>query len=212
MLNTILQFINQIPGLINVHNPLSLVIIFGMVVFAEMGIIIPFIIEPALFLITYQLGPFSIAVWLFVLMMTLGRQVGTSAVYWLARLAGRTVARFARRRFPHMVDRFLTRLRRFEKRLGKRQILALATARLTPGLVQVSTVAAGALKIRYLFTLAGAFVAGIIYDGTLVFMGSLAHYGLRGIDQKYSLFIALGLTVIVGLITFIVGRLRREKD
>jgi membrane protein DedA with SNARE-associated domain len=212
MIDIIMEFINRLPDLINLNNPVSLAVIFGMVVFAEIGIIIPFIIEPALFLLTLTLGPLSVPVLLFVLMMTLGRQIGTSIVYWVSRLVGERVGKFVRRLFPRFSDRFLNRIHKFEKRLGKRQAIALATARLTPGLVQISTIAAGALRIRYPIVLAGAFMAGIIYDGTLVIMGALAHYGFRGVNKSYSIWIALGLTLIVGLITFIIGRVRREKD
>ncbi len=211
MLDTILQFIHNLSQLIGVTNPAGLAVVFGLVVLADIGFIIPFVIEPALFLITYQSGPFSEPAWLFVLMMTLGRQVGTAILYWMSRLAGNQTGALVRHFFPGFAARFSVRLEQFERRLGKRQSTALAAARLTPGLLQVSTVAAGALHINYFYVMAGAFIAGIIYDLIIVFLGGLAHYGLKGVNPNYSLFIALGIAVFMGLITYIFGRIRRQQ-
>jgi len=212
MLDTIVEFINGLSGLVAVSNPAGLAVIFGMVVFADIGIIIPFILEPALFLITFQSGPFSLPVLLFVLMMACGRQGGTAILYWASRLIGTKIGRVIRHYFPQFAARFEKRLEQFERRLGSRQSIALAIARLTPGLVQVSTIAAGSLRINFLNVMAGAFIAGIIYDLTIVFLGGLAHYGLKGINTSYSIWIALGLALLMGLISYIIGRIRGKKE
>lgn len=100
MINDILHFIHSLSSLIGVTNPIGLGVVFIMVVFADIGFVIPFIIEPALFLITFQAGPVSIPVLLFVLMMALGRQGGTAILYWLSRLAWERMERVLRRIFP----------------------------------------------------------------------------------------------------------------
>jgi LPXTG-motif cell wall-anchored protein len=211
MIESIIQFFRDLSSLISVTNPVGLGIVFGLVVLADIGFIIPFVIEPALFLIVYQAGPFSVPVMLFVLMMTAGRQVGTGTLYWLSRLSWDEIERLLRRFFPGFAARFSRRVEQFERRLGKRQSIALAIARLTPGLLQVSTIASGILRIQFAYVLVGTFIAGIIYDAILVFLGGLAHYGLKGVEQSYSVFIALGIAVLMGLISFIIGRFRREK-
>jgi membrane protein DedA with SNARE-associated domain len=212
MLEGILQFIHNLSNLIGVTNPIGLIIVFGLVVLADVGFVIPFIIEPALFLITIQAGPLAPPAWLFVLMMTLGRQGGTAILYWLSRSAGDRMERLSRRFFPRLTNRFAARVQQFERKLGRQQHFALAIARLTPGLVQVSTIASGILRIHFYSVMFGAFLAGIIYDLVIVLLGSLAHYGLKGINADYSIYIALGLAVFMGLLSYIVGRVRRSKD
>ena len=211
MLDFITESVQQLSSLVSVNNPAGLAAIFGLVLLADIGIIIPFIIEPALFLITFQSGPFSLPVLLFVLMMAAGRQAGTAILYGLSLFAGDRIGRLIKRFFPKFAGRFSRRLVGFKKRLGNHRSMALATARLTPGLLQVSTVASAVLHINFTCLMLGVFISGIIYDAAIVLLGGLAHYGLRWVDERYSLFIALGAAVLIGLISYIIGRVRRKK-
>jgi membrane protein DedA with SNARE-associated domain len=209
MFDAIAQFIHNLSSMIGMTNPVGLTMVFGLVVLADIGFIIPFVLEPVLFLITYQAGPFSVPVLLFVLMMALGRQGGTAILYWLSRFAWSRIERLIHRFSPRFANRFSQRVEQFQRRLGNRQAVALATARLTPGLVQVSSVASGIVRVQYFHVMAGAFIAGIIYDAIIVLLGALAHYGLKGLNPEYSVFIVLGIAVIVGLFSFIISRNRR---
>jgi membrane protein DedA with SNARE-associated domain len=211
MINDIFQFIHNLSNTVSVTNPVGLAVIFALVVFADVGVVIPFIIEPALFLITFQSGPFSLPVLLFVMMLTLGRQGGTAILYWLSRLVGVQLGRLIRRLFPDFAARFSKRLQQFERSLGQRQSMALAVARLTPGLVQVSTVAAGSLRIGFPSVMVAALISGIIYDVSIVFLGGLAHYGLRGINPDYSIYMALSVGVLIGVVFLLIDRIGRVR-
>jgi membrane protein DedA with SNARE-associated domain len=211
VINGFLQFIHNLSNLIGVTNPSGLAIIFAIVTFADFGLAIPFILEPALFLVTFQSGPLSIPVLLFVLVLALGRQCGTAILYWLSRFAGTKIGPLIRRFFPGFAARFSRRLDQFEKRLGSRQVSVLTVARLTPGLLQVSTIASGALRINYLYVVIATFLSGLIYDTAIVLLGTLAHYELRNINPDYSIYFALGVAVLTALLFYAVDRIRNRK-
>ena len=206
-----LQFIHNISSLIGVTNPEGLAIVFAIVVFADIGLGIPFLLEPVLFLIIFQAGPISIPVLLFVLMLTSGRQGGTAILYWSSRIIGTRVGLLITRFFPGFAMRFSKRLRQFEQRLGTRQTTVLIAARLTPGLLQVSTVAAGALCLKYLYVVTATFISGLIYDTVILLLGTAAHYGLKGINPNYSIYFALGAGILTGLLFFAIDRIRNRR-
>jgi membrane protein DedA with SNARE-associated domain len=211
-IHNVLQFIHSLSSLIDVTNPSGLAIVFGIVAFADIGLAIPFILEPALFLITFQSGPISLSVLLFVLMLACGRQAGTAILYWSSRFIGEKIGRIISRFFPGFAARFSQRLERFEKRLGTRQTNVLIVARLTPGLLQISTIASGALHINYIYVMIATFISGLIYDAAIVMLGTLAHYGLQGLNPDYSIYFALGIAVLIALIFFAVDRIRHRKS
>ena len=89
-------------------------------------------------------------------------------------------------------------------------MLAIVVARLTPGLMQVSSVAAGSLHFPYYRLVLAIVLSSIIYDGTLIILGTLARLGLRGVEPQYSVWIALGFVVVMMVMFAIIHLIRRR--
>ena len=99
----------------------------------------------------------------------------------------------------------------FQNKLGKWPILTITVARLTPGLLQVSSVATGMLHFRYYSLVFAIIVSSIVYDGTLITLGFLARLGLEGLDPKYSAWIVVGFMVIIIVVFAAVHLIRRKS-
>ncbi len=205
MIEWINEVLSTMAASISVDNPGGLAAIFFLTVSADIGIPFPFVLDTILFFTTYTAGPFSSPVLLIIIMLLSGRLSGTSIIYWLSRLLGTRFIDWMTRR-----SRFLRRnLEQFQNRSGKWSVLAIAAARLTPGLMQVSSVAAGSLHFRYYRLVLAIVLSSIVYDGTLIILGTLARLGLRGVEPQYSVWIALGFVVVMMVVFAIIHLIRR---
>jgi membrane protein DedA with SNARE-associated domain len=191
---------------ITVDNPAGLVAILSITVSCDIGIPFPFVLDTILFFTTYKIGAFSWPVLLIILMLLAGRLLGTSILYWVSLLLG-----------PRFVDwigkrsKFLRRnLEQFQNRLGRWTIPVIVVARLTPGLMQVSSVAAGTVRIRYYKLVLAIVFSSIIYDGTLIILGTLARLGFKDVGPEYSFWIVLGLVAIMAVVFVAIHLIRRR--
>jgi membrane protein DedA with SNARE-associated domain len=191
---------------ISVDNPAGLVAILSITVSCDIGIPFPFVLDTILFFTTYKIGAFSWPVLLIILMLLAGRLLGTSILYWVSLLLG-----------PRFVDwigkrsKFLRRnLEQFQNRLGRWTIPVIVVARLTPGLMQVSSVAAGTVRIRYYKLVLTIVFSSIIYDGTLIILGTLARLGFKDVGPEYSFWIVLGLVAIMAVVFVAIHLIRRR--
>ena len=191
---------------ISVDNPAGLVAILSITVSCDIGIPFPFVLDTILFFTTYKIGAFSWPVLLIILMLLAGRLLGTSILYWVSLLLG-----------PRFVDwigkrsKFLRRnLEQFQNRLGRWTIPVIVVARLTPGLMQVSSVAAGTVRIRYYKLVLAIVFSSIIYDGTLIIFGTLARLGFKDVGPEYSFWIVLGLVAIMAVVFVAIHLIRRR--
>jgi membrane protein DedA with SNARE-associated domain len=192
---------------ISADNVAGLAAIFGLTVSADIGVPFPFALDTILFFTTYKVGAFSWPVLLIIVMLFSGRMVGTGIIYWLSRVLGlRFVAWVSGR------SRFLRRnLEQFQKKLHRWPIPVMVGARLTPGLMQVSSVAAGTMRIHYYEVVAAIVASSIVYDGTLIILGTLARLGLKNVGPEYSFWIVLGFVLIMTLLFIIVHLIRRRS-
>jgi len=191
---------------INVSNPGGLVAIFLITVSCDIGVPFPFVLDTILFFTTYEIGAFSWPVLLIILMIWGGRLLGTGILYWVSRLLG-----------PRFVDwvgkrsKFLRRnFEQFQNRLGSWTIPVIVAARLTPGLMQVSSVAAGTMRVRYNKVVLAIVFSSIVYDGTLIALGTLAKLGFKGVGPQYSAWIVIGFVVIMTVVFVAVHLIRRR--
>ena len=196
---------------ISVDNPAGLAAIFFITVAIDIGVPFPFVLDTILFFTTYKTGALSWPVLLIILMIWGGRLTGTGIAYWVSRLLGSRFVDWVGRR-----SRFLRRnLEHFQKRLGKWTIPVIVGARLTPGLMQVSSVAAGTAHVRYYKVLLAIILASIVYDGTLITLGTLARLGLKDIEPQYTAWIVIGfvgtMTVVFVAIHLIRRRVQRNR-
>jgi len=191
---------------ISVDNPAGLVIIFFVALSCDIGVPFPFVLDTIVFFTTYEVGPLSWPVLLVLVMLLGGSMMGTSILYWISRHFGpRFVAWLGRR------SKFLQRsLERFQNELGRWKIPVIVAARLTPGLMQVSTVTAGTTRLPYYQMVLAIVFSFIAYDGTLVALGTLARLGLRDVGPEYSAHVAFGFVGIMTVVFMAVHLIRRR--
>ncbi len=154
----------------------ALAALFLVAAFTEVGVPFPFIIDGALFITSFDSGIFSYHVPLVILALTLGREAGAAVIFWVSRFAGDAFIRWMGKRFPKL--KLSERMAWLNARLVHRAPMAVAVARLTPGLLTVSSIAAGYSGMRYYQFVLGIILASVVADGILVIIGFAAKYGL----------------------------------
>jgi len=191
---------------ISVDNPGGLAAIFFITVSADIGIPFPFVLDTILFFTTHEMGAFSWPVLLIILMIWGGRLLGTGIIYWVSRLLGTRFVDWVGKR-----SKFLRRnFEQFQNRLGRWSIPVIVAARLTPGLMQVSSVAAGTVRVRYYKVVLAIILSSIVYDGTLIILGTLARLGLKDVGPEYSAWIVIGFVGIMTVVFIAVHLIRRR--
>ena len=193
---------------ISVDNPAGLAALFFLTVSADIGIPFPFALDTILFFTTYKMGALSWPVLLVLMMLLGGSFLGTSILYWVSRLLGTRFVDWVGKR-----SKFLRRnLDRFQNRLGRWTIPVIVAARLTPGLMQVSSVAAGTVHVRYHKMVLAIVLSFIVYDGTLIVLGTLARLGLKDVGPEYSFWIVLGFVAIMAVVFLAIHLIRRRSN
>jgi len=210
LIRTMIDWINgalsTLAASINVNNPGGLAAIFFLAMSADIGIPFPFALDTILFFTTYKMGAFSFPVLLVIMMLLAGSLLGTSIIYWISRLLGTRFLNWVSKR-----SKFLWRnLNQFQNRLGRWTIPVIVAARLTPGLMQISSMAAGTVRIRYYQLVLAVVFSFIIYDGTLILLGTLARLGLKDVGPEYSAWIVIGFVVIMTLVLVSIYLIRRR--
>ncbi len=199
--------LSALAASISVDNLAGLAAIFFIAMSCDIGIPFPFVLDTIVFFTTYKVGALSWPVLLVVVMLFSGSLLGTSIIYWVSRLLGTRFVNWIGRR-----SKFLQRnLEQFQNRLGRWTIPVIVAARLTPGLMQVSSVAAGTVRIPYYQVVLASVFSFIIYDGTLIILGTLARFGFRDVGPEYSAWIVLGFVAIMTAIFITVHLIRRRS-
>ena len=191
---------------ISVDNAAGLAAIFFITVSCDIGIPFPFLLDTILFFTTYKMGALSLPVLLLIIMLLGGSLLGTSIIYWVSRLLGPRFVDWVGRR-----SKFLRRnIEQFQNRLGRWTIPVIVAARLTPGLMQVSSVAAGTMRIPYHQMVLAIILSLVVYDGTLIVLGTLARLGFKDVGPEYAAWIVLGFVGIMAAIFVTVHLVRRR--
>jgi membrane protein DedA with SNARE-associated domain len=191
---------------ISVDNPAGLAAIFFITVSCDIGVPFPFVLDTILFFTTYEIGALSWPVLLIILMLWGGRLLGTGIIYWVSRLLGTRFVDWVGKR-----SKFLRRnSEQFQNRLGRWPVLVITGARLTLGLMQVSSVAAGTMRVRYYKLVLAIVFSSIVYDGTLIILGTLARLGFKDMGPEYSFWIVLGLVAIMAVVFVAIHLIRRR--
>jgi membrane protein DedA with SNARE-associated domain len=207
---TMIEWINgalaTLAASISVDNPGGLAAIFFIALSCDIGVPFPFVLDTIVFFTTYEVGALSWPVLLVLVMLLGGSMLGTSILYWVSRLLGTRFADWVGKR-----SKFLQRnLERFQNRLGRWTIPVIVAARLTPGLMQVSSVAAGTVRVPYYQVVLSIVFSFIVYDGTLVILGTIARLGLKDVGPEYSAWIVIGFVGIMTVIFVAVHLIRRK--
>jgi membrane protein DedA with SNARE-associated domain len=211
MVETFQSFLAQMETAFGTGNPSGLLILFFLSIIADIGIPIPFVLDTILLLTSFHSGPLSMPVLLIIITLFLGRQVGSAVLYLLSRLLGKMFLRWLQRHLPSIGNR----LELFKSRLDHWAPLAVATARLTPGLLQITSVAAGAIRLRYVYFALGIAFSSLIYDGILILLGFIAASSPRSSDANFTVWLIIAMLIIVcilwPLLFLLVRRMGKRK-
>jgi membrane protein DedA with SNARE-associated domain len=153
----------------------ALVVLLLMSALTEMGIPFPFVVDSVLVVAGYQNGLWSLPVGKIVLFLILGRLIGAAVIYWLSRYLGVRFINWVVKRFPKL----LTGMTWLNTKLSRRAPLAIAIARLTPGILTSSSIAAGCIRMSFPQFMLGIILASIIADASLLLLGFSTGYGLK---------------------------------
>lgn len=171
-------------------DPGSLTSIFFLLIFNEIGLPLPVVYETLLLYTGYKLSRGQTGFILTALFGAFGSAVGASLVFLFFYIFGERIlqSRFLR---SH-----LNKIQALKKELSKREILAVAFARLTPGLVNLAGVAAGVLHLNYFKFIAGVLFSNLIW--AVVMMTAGFFFG------EASVFLSGKLAIILGIISLII--------
>jgi membrane protein DedA with SNARE-associated domain len=208
---TMIDWINgalaTLAASISVDNLVGLIAIFFIAASCDIGIPFPFVLDTIVFFTVYEMGALSWPVFLILVMLLGGSLLGTSTLYWISRLLGPRFVDWVGRR-----SKFLRRnFEQFQNRLDKWRIPVIVAARLTPGLMQISSVAAGTTRIPYYQMVLCVVFSFIVYDGTLIGLGTIARLGLRDVGPQYSAWIVLGFVGIMTMVFVAIHLIRRRS-
>ena len=146
------------------------------------------------------------------LVMMLGRIAGSAVIYWSSRLLGTPFINWVGKRFK----KFPTRVAAVQARLAKHTIVAMMSVRLMPGALVPSSIAAGAICLRYTDFVLGIIFASLIDDGTTVIFGFMTRVSIDYLGVKPTPWLfGVGVIVTMVMVWFIpwivFGRKQQKK-
>lgn len=217
-------WLSELPSLameaINQVNIGTLSALFSIASLMEVGVPFPFALDSVLFYLGYQISTLWGQAALIVFVLLLGRVVGSSVVYWLSRAIGRPPINWLRRRFPA----FNSRIAGFLQKLGNRDTvpvavarlgfqippaigtllsgvsLTVAIARITPGLLTVTSIVSGTIGFSYPSFVLGVGMASLFTDGVIIASGITMGYVIGSLGFTFSpWFIVAGLALFAGI-------------
>jgi membrane protein DedA with SNARE-associated domain len=193
VINWFHELLSQLTYSVSLGNPGGLAVLFILGILSDIGIPFFFLLETFLFFASYYVGPLSIHVLLIVLMLLSGRECGAAVLYWLSSILGSPLIGWVEKRFPKLHQD----LEQFRAKISKRTVVAVAVVRLTPGLLQVPSLAAGVMRLPYLRFVIGVAISSVIYDFAFIIFGFLARIGLQNLAQEMRVYFIIGLVVLI---------------
>jgi len=196
---------------VSFSHPVTLLVIFVLAVVSEIGFPLFFSLEILLFFISYNYGPLSYQSLLVVLLLLLGRELGANVLYIVTRGLGIRFLDWLERRS----SRTMRAVEKFKARLNKNPAIMVAMVRITPGLLQVPSITAGAVRLRQLSFAAGVALSSLIYDTILILLGFSARFILPHMNTQPKTYLFVGLCCLIALvwvILFFIYRHNAAKD
>lgn len=190
---------SQLSGLtegVNLGNPAALGVLFSLGIVGDIGVPLLLTVEVFLFFTSYNIGPLSTQVLLIVLALLLGREVGAAALYWASRILGSPLINRVGKRFPWLPNR----IRWVRARLEKKPALSVAVVRLTPGLLQIPSLAAGVTRLRYSDFALGVALSSLAYDVVIVLFGVGARFGLDSLTTNPTSYLMVGFIIASSIV------------
>lgn len=199
--------ISQAMATLSQGNLLGLIIFFFVVVFTEVGVPFPYVLDSGLFLSSYGNGPLSVQTLRVLLVVFLGRQSGAAIVYWSTWFLGDRLIGWLGRRFTSLQSR----LYQFMVKLSSQASLAVAVTRLT-GLLTLVSVASGALRLRYRTFFIGVTLSALIFDGSLIFLGFVTRQGFQYFGFTPSLWAIIAGFIVLIILVWVIRHFFFQRD
>ncbi len=198
MIPTFFHFLHWLEAAFTTTNPSGLIILFLLAVITDIGVPVPFVLDTILMLTAYNIIHSPVAhqwtpVVMIVVMLFIGRQVGSGILYLLSRYFGQAFLRWVKKHFPAVGNG----LDSFKIRLNHWAPLVVVTGRLTPGLLQMTSVASGAIHMRYKYFALGIALASIIYDGLLILLALIVAHNPWAANRSFTTLLLIAMVVIV---------------
>lgn len=184
-------------------NPSSLISIFFLLIFNEIGLPLPIVYETLLLYTGYRLSQGQGGFLLTALFGVFGSALGASLVFLFFYIFGAKIlrSRFLRSR--------LDKIKALKKELEKREILAVAFGRLTPGLVNITGATAGALRLSYFKFILGVLLSNLVWAVVMITAGYF--FGEASVFLSGKVTIALGIISLVVFLTLLKRILSKLK-
>ena len=233
VMSALSEWATQIMSAVSHGHMLALLGLILIAAVMEVGVPIPFVLDSTILFVAVNEGFVSFPIILVVMVLFLGRFLGSSILYMLGRLLGSIFLKWLKKRWPKVTDRiedFSKRLNqpqqavdpgrgfasRFWSRLSAtlRIPLIIVVARFTPGLLTVSSIAAGTICESYWIFVLGVGLQSILADGLILTVGYLASQGLKvlGVTPSvWQLVIGLAILVPVGWGIFFLAKRRVQR-
>jgi len=189
-------------------SPVAIVTLFLVVALTECGVPFPFILDGVLFFTSYEAAasPWHIIFVMFVVF--LGREFGSSIIYWIVRLLGNAAIYWFGKRYNRLKYNWV----QMTKKLSTQAPMPIAVVRIT-GLMTLASVISGAMRIKYTSFLAGVALSALIFDGSLIILGLITKYGFQFIGFKPSfIHVAGGLIVVMSIVMIIMTIRSRRRS
>jgi membrane protein DedA with SNARE-associated domain len=204
---------SQLSGLsegVTLGNPAALGVLFLLGIIGDIGVPLLLTVEVFLFVTCYNVGPLSTQVLLIVLALLLGREVGAAALYWVSRVLGSPLINRVGKRLPWLPNR----IKWVRAKLDRKPALSVAVVRLTPGLLQIPSLAAGITRLRYSDFALGVALSSLAYDVVIILCGLGARSGLENLGTNPTSYLLAGFIILSSVVwvAFYFASRRKLRD
>lgn len=145
--------------------PWAFVSVFFLLIFNEIGLPLPIVYESLLLFAGYQVARGQLHFIPIALFGLLGSTFGASLVFGVFYAFGGPILRLP------FLDNHLGKIKTLKQELLRREIWAVTLARLTPGLIGLTGVAAGLLRLNYLKFVLGVMLSNLVWAVIVLSVG-----------------------------------------
>jgi len=206
--NLISSLFVHLGNFLTLQNPLGFVLLFIVVAITDIGIPLPLVIDSLVILTVYNSGPLSLSVLTIILVLLAGRQLGSGVLFVITRKLRSRLIPWLSKKFSS----FSIRLESLNCKLEHKETMAIIAGRLTPGLLQITTIAAGSLRVKYKQFFSGVAISSLLYDGVLILIGFLASRFPGSNQADYKIWLLFGMILIVTIMWPAIILMSRNKN
>jgi len=189
-------------------SPVAIITLFLVVALTECGVPFPFILDGVLFFTSYDAAASPLHIVFVMFIVFLGREFGSSVIYWIVRLLGNAAIYWFGKRYKRLKYNWA----QMTKKLSTQAPMPIAVVRIT-GLMTLASVISGAMRIKYTSFVAGVALSALIFDGSLIILGLITKYGFQVIGFKPSfIHVAVGLIVVMSIVMIVMTIRSRRRS